>query len=349
MSLIFGAIAGGLAGAGAAGEKAFARMHEHENQKSLEKMRADLMFEKESRLIELRHGNEVKVERDVRQPFAERQQKAGFKHAENLQEGSQKHAENLQKARLEFDQSWHEKTYALAKQKAAADSAYQLKSLGLQQSQLDKNEIWQNPKDGTYWIVNGRTKKIESGFMDPADPAKQMSGPLPMNATTKAMVEGTFQMSAALIKSLDPEDRKTGQAYYQLGMNMMRSKEDLSKDMPPPAAVAKFVETLKKGDAKLIEQAKSDLTALFPKYAPVVIESFAGVTPTPEKPGLVSSLLGGGQPDVPAAKPDASKLSGVSVQRDGKVIYSDETGTRRMVGSPEAFLDKFGVSPYSFK
>lgn len=69
MSLIFGAIAGGLAGGGAAGEKALGRMQEHEQQKSLEELRAELMFEKQSRLAEIQHGYDVAMEKDVRQPY----------------------------------------------------------------------------------------------------------------------------------------------------------------------------------------------------------------------------------------------------------------------------------------
>lgn len=104
MSILFGAIAGGLAGAGAAGEKALGRMQEHEQQKSLEELRAELMFEKQKRLAELTHSQNVDMERNVRQPHAEKIQRAD--HTFRKEEAAAKREHDTQLLGIKMQDEW---------------------------------------------------------------------------------------------------------------------------------------------------------------------------------------------------------------------------------------------------
>jgi len=346
MSILFGAIAGGLAGAGAAGEKALGRMQEHEQQKSLEELRANLMFEKQKRLAELAHSQNVDMERNVRQPFEEKRQQAGFKHDLAIEGGRQKHAEALQKARLEFEQSWNEKNFEQRRQEIQSTRAYQAESLKIQKSQLDKNSIWQDPKTGAYWVVDDRTKAVKGAFNEPGTD-KQLTGPLPLSDATKMVVEGSFGMAAALSKSLDPEERKLGEAYFQFGTKLINSKADPAA-IPSQTNVAKFAGILKEGDPDKIAQAKKDFTEKYPQFGPTVIEAFApleGAGKKPDSAGIVGSAAK--TPDAPSPPPSKPGI----VEGAGKSLLTPATedlgakldAARKNVEQAERVLQTFGM------
>ena len=277
--LLFGAIAGGMSGAGKAGVAALGELQKYEQNKTLEELRAELMYQKQARLAELTNEHQRSFETEIRQPFATKQQAAGFEHAETLESGRQKHTEDLQAARLEFENGWNDKNFQLRRAEIAATRDYQSKSLGLQRAALDKNSIWQDPKSGAYWVVDDRTKEVKKAFNDPTT-NKQMVGTIPLNDSTKMMVEGSFGMAAALAKSLDPEERNLGESYFQFGVKMLSAGNAEVKSVPTQANVTKYVEAIKSGDKALIDKAKSDFVAKYPLLGQTVVDSFAALEGT---------------------------------------------------------------------
>jgi hypothetical protein len=121
------------------------------------------------------------------------------------------------------------------------------------------------------------------------------------------MVEGSFGMAAALAKSLDPEERKLGEAYFQFGTRMLAAGDADARSVPPANKVAQYVEAIKSGDKALIEKAKSDFVAKYPLLGQTVVDSFASLEGTgkapkkPDGPGIVESATAGAAKPAPAA------------------------------------------------
>lgn len=332
MSLIFGAIAGGLAGAGAAGEKAFARMHEHENQKSLEKMRADLMFEKESRLIELRHGNDLTLKRDIEQPFLAGQNKLALESAER----QRREADIAAGERVGMQTVSAEKinTANLASHAKDRESREKVARISAGAATHDKPSVMTNA-DGTVSIINPNTGK--STLVVDSETGKPMVAKVPITKERELYINTLSGYANRIIgnSASSPEDRARAQQIIDVQIPNMLSGQ---KPMPDNAAMAAMKKHIDNPQARLgwekiygvgtIEPAMAAFDAAAAaasakKLDPPKTPAGAPAAPGAATPGIVESAT--------ALSPAAEKLG---VQLDA---------ARQRVAAAEAVLTKFGM------
>lgn len=304
MSLIFGAIAGGLAGAGAAGEKAFARMHEHENQKSLEQMRADLMFEKESRLIELRHGNEVKMKRDIEQPFLAGQNKLSLESAER----QRREADVAAGERVGMQTASAEKinTANLASHAKDRESREKVANISAWAAMHEKPVLRENA-DGTVSFLDPKTAKATLVVDSKTGQPTQVK--IPITKETELYVNTLSGFANRIMgnSASSPEERARARNILDVQIPAILSRQ---KPIPDNVAMAAMKKALDNPQARLgwekiygvgtIEPAMAafDAAAAAAKAAKDKVPGPPGPTPTEVKPDRT-----GPPPPVPANTP----------------------------------------------
>lgn len=163
-------------------------------QKARDETLAEIQRQRDERL----HGQNVSMEKDVRQPFQREQQQAGFAHAEGMQDRGFEHAESMQGRGFEhaegmqatqqaFQAEQSELQRNLTREQIASHErvAAGNNAVSLQVAKMGGSV--QQDKEGKFFMVgkDGTTKPI----MDPNDATKQLSGFKDLSPAAKAYVE----------------------------------------------------------------------------------------------------------------------------------------------------------------
>lgn len=333
MSLIFGAIAGGLAGAGAAGEKAFARMHEHENQKSLEQMRADLMFEKESRLIELRHGKDVTMKRDIEQPFLAGQNKLSLESAERQRREADVAAGErvgMQTASAERIATGHR-----ASEAEDRESREKVANISAWAATHEKQQMVTNA-DGTVSFFDPKTKT--STVVVDSKTKQPVQARVPITKERELYINTLSGYANRIIgnSASSPEERARAQQIVDVQIPNMLSGQ---KPIPDNVAMAAMKKALDNPQARLGWEKIYGVGTIEPAMAAFDAAATAAADAkkkeTPKTPAAA--------PTKPVTTTPGIVESAVSLSPAAEKLGTQLDAARQRVAAAEAVLTKFGM------
>jgi hypothetical protein len=328
--LLFGAIAGGMSGAGKAGVAALGELQKYEQNKTLEELRAELMYQKQARLAELTHGFSVELE-DKRQTFQsgeagkEREFRTGLVDKQNENE--------LARLGIQMQDSWARLNFQL--KDSALDRASRERVANMQIA-ASKTQL-STDAEGNIYTVDLNTGKATS--VTDAKSGEQLKAKTDLTQSQVQMIGVQKAWAESILKNDLSTPAERQQATEMLTVTLPRmlsgggnvpsekNVESLVKNANNPAALLEWDKVWgKKGFPHTavfaaVEAAKKNA----PAAAPATATTPTGADPAPKQPGIVAGAA------KPLITPETESL-GVKLD-----------AARERAAATEQALQKFGM------
>ena len=349
--ILFGAIAGGLAGAGQAGVSALAELQKYEQNKTLEEMRAELMYQKQKKLSELSHKQNVELEGNRQKAASEENVKERNFRAEQAKGEQEFRVEQFGTELLyRYDLQGRELSAQAANSEADRKSREKVAGMQVRAEQLRAEKpALQQLSDGTFAWMDPKTKKAEK-VVD-AETGEEVRGKTDMTASQLASIGSLKAWAEKVIgrETSTAEERKA--ATHTLTVQIPRMLSDKGGPTPTAAAFTELAKGLTSTDPSVRATVSAEWDKAWKKNGyPIgaAIEHLKTEQVVPPKSGAVDPKK------VDPKKVDPKKVDPKKVDQPGVVqgaMLSSKTealGTeldlaRQTVATAETNLQRFGM------